>query len=705
MEAHVNKKKKSSAVLGIRTKILAMLVSLLLITSVGFMLFANVIFSRQIEENTRDALTQISKQASLMVVSRVEGQLNLIQALADNLASKDQFVSVQTKLNGLANNAEKQGLLRIGIGDLEGNVQYVGGATANLADRPNYKAALEGRTIYSDPLISKVDGSLTITSMTPIQAGGRMQGVLVCTREGMYLSELLSGATYGETGAAYMINSEGTLVAHSSNRELVEKMNNIFESAKEDPALQPLADIQRLMAEGQSGFGEYTYMGITKYIAYVPVEGTGWSLAITTSKEEATQHLRSFQQTMLMVLGGILAVSVLLGLLVSNRIIKPLKQLTRAADQIAQGELDVHINTRSKDETGLLAVSIRNTVERLSGYIGYIQEITHVLENMAQGDMRVHLEQDYLGEFAPVKEALLRISAALSLSLSRILTSAEQVDGGSAQISHGAQALASGATEQASSIEELSASIAQVSVKADHNMKNVSKAVEYVGLAGGKVDESNQYMQSLQGSMEKIRSSSNEIEKIIKAIDNIAFQTNILALNASVEAARAGAAGKGFAVVADEVRNLAAKSAEAAKQTELLISASIESVNEGSLTADATAQALSQTATYARKVEEATKEIQADSIEQATAIAQITQGVEQISTVVQNNAATAEQSSASSEELSAQAVLLREEVNRFKLAAVSREEGTKQNFDSLGASKNTQSMSLNYTQDNTGEKY
>ena len=198
-------------------------------------------------------------------------------------------------------------------------------------------------------------------------------------------------------------------------------------------------------------------------------------------------------------------------------------------------------------------------------------------------------------------------------------------------------------------------------------MQNVRQATEYVTQAAAGILQSNEEMQKLTRAMDEIRESSEQISSITKVIEDIALQTNILALNAAIEAARAGTAGKGFAVVADEVRNLAAKSAEAAKQTAVLLQTAESTVKEGGEIAANTSRVLSQAGEQAKMISVSIEQVERGSVEQAGAIEQITLGLSQVSSVVQNNAATAEESSASSEELAAQAQALQQEVSKFLL--------------------------------------
>lgn len=361
------------------------------------------------------------------------------------------------------------------------------------------------------------------------------------------------------------------------------------------------------------------------------------------------------------------AVSCSLGLYIVLSIVRPIGKLNKVTRALADGDLDTEIDIDSNDEIGELADSMDVLTQRLKTYIVYIDEISNSLEEMGHGNLNLTLKNSYDGDFAKIKQALTTTADMLNDTLSQINIAAEQVASGSEQVASGAQGLSQGATEQASAIQELSASMNEVSSHSEKTAKNAEEAKGIAVEASHAIQRGKQQMNDMVESMEEISSASNEIGKIIKAIEDIAFQTNILALNAAVEAARAGEAGKGFAVVADEVRNLAGKSAESAKNTAVLIEKSVLAVEQGVNIVNETAKSLDEVVLSAEKSAQVIQYIADASEEQAEAISQVNMGVEQIAAVVQINSATAEESAAASEELSGQSLMLKELIGNFNL--------------------------------------
>lgn len=366
--------------------------------------------------------------------------------------------------------------------------------------------------------------------------------------------------------------------------------------------------------------------------------------------------------------GGALVITIVLSLYLTRSITKPLRELEKAAGKIVNGQFDISVTYKSRDELGNLADAFRNMAVVLETVIS---DASRLLSEMANGnfDVRTKAEERYVGSLQGLLQSIRKLNRDLSMTLGQINNSADQVASGSGQVSNGAQALAQGATEQAASVEELAATITNISHQVKSTADNALEAKAQSGTASNEVEECNRQMQDMMAAMEEITRTSNEIDKIIKTIEDIAFQTNILALNAAVEAARAGTAGKGFAVVAEEVRTLAGKSSAASKNTAELIESSIKAVSRGTQIAGSTAESLVRVVDQVRTVSDNVDKIANAAEEQAGAIEQVTLGVDQISSVVQTNSATSEESAAASQELSEQAEKLKGLVAKFILRA------------------------------------
>ncbi len=404
----------------------------------------------------------------------------------------------------------------------------------------------------------------------------------------------------------------------------------------------------------------------------------------------------------LFALAGVsLVMTIVLVFSITKGLTRPIFEIENAVKNMAKGDMQSTITYQSKDELGVLADNLRFVLTTLSSYVKHICDR---LDSLANGDLNVEMDMDYLGEFKSIKESGNKIIFALNDTLGQIQQASDQVASGSDQVSSGAQALSQGATEQASSVEELAATINELSGHVTQTAKNARDINVLIDETGKEVENSNRKMGAMMEAMTKINESSGRIEKIIKTIEDIAFQTNILALNAAVEAARAGEAGKGFAVVADEVRSLASKSAEAAKDTTVLIGNSLEAVADGNQIAEATQTSLIHVVESAQYIAENMAKITSASDSQAEQIQQVTVGVDQISAVVQTNSATAEQSAAASQELFSQSSLLKGLVGRFRLKGSSSYTAPVVEHSSTDAPRNTESYT-NYTHIDNNAKY
>ena len=388
----------------------------------------------------------------------------------------------------------------------------------------------------------------------------------------------------------------------------------------------------------------------------------------TELTQESTDDMSSTIMLMQAITAGclVLALFCLISLVVYvlKNVLAPILHITRQVQPLQEGKLDLALDHKTDDELGDLAGTLEKSMELIRGYIW---DLNRIMEQLAKGNFNVKTATAFIGEFRSIEESIDILTSNLSSTINSICQAQTQVSGNAEHLSSGAQNLAQGATEQASAVEELYATLDTLSRSAADNVKAAATAQDNARQTGEQVTISGQQMEQMVAAMKDITEASQQIEKIIATIEDIAFQTNILALNAAVEAARAGAAGKGFAVVADEVRNLASKSDEAAKATKGLIENSVQATGRGSRIVSEVSATLNRTLELVMQSNTAIGAIVEAVKNDAESIAQVTEGIGQISAVVQSNSASSEESAAVSAELFNQVQRMEEQTRRFKL--------------------------------------
>lgn len=529
----------------------------------------------------------------------------------------------------------------------------------DITKRPWYQVKTTRAPVITEPYIDTSTKQLVVTAAAPIFDTGTNE-VIGAVGYDLILSQLTAHLSQ------YKIGEHGSLILCTDTGQIVYDPDSSYVMKHVSETNWPEA-LKNAFLSHSTGRLDFTIDGVAYSGVMNPVNSCGWYVLTEVPHSDIMAACSSSLSTITFIFVLCLIVLIVVILIMSMKISRPLKHLAAAAEQIAQGRLDVSMNVHTRDETGLVADALGKTVTRLNQYIAYIEEITKVLDGIGKGSMVFELKQDYTGEFARIREALLNIRATMSETIRQISITASEVASGAGHVSAGAQALSQGSTQQASSTQELAATLSELSAQVKNTADHSRDADSLVNQVAQELLDNGSQMEELCKAMERINQSSGEIGKIIKAIEDIAFQTNILALNAAVEAARAGTAGKGFAVVADEVRNLASKSAEAAKSTSRLLEDSVHSVSEGNQLAQTASADLMKVVENSQYVAEAIGRITEAAICQSEAVNQVVQGIDQISNVVQSNSATAEESAAASEQLTAQAKLLEELVHRFKL--------------------------------------
>lgn len=620
-------------------------------------------------DTLRQTMSEIARQADGRFSNRLNITKSIVTELGLDYRFSDSTSTTEDKLTVLASRAHQYEAVDYGFIDRDGFTHNASNESSDFKQSPYYARVIGGESFITVP--SQTNGEWRMYVMAPIREGGMDEGAVVgavyLALPGDYISNLMGNLKVGDSGISYVIDGEGTYIGHLDFDTYVATKTNYIQNPTPDTTVAATLQknaLDHFKISDEVIFEEYKMYGTQKFGVFTELDGTDWTLIITTEVNEWLDETYMCIGIIAGIAVVLVIVAVCICIALANSIVNPIKKTLTVMKSVADGKLNVTIDHVAKDETGQLAAAINGTIASLNSYVA---EISRIAKEIARGNFDVHQRIEFRGDFEHIIDALNNITDQLSETMEQIDIAASQVNQGATQISDGATSLASGTTEQASSIEELASIIATLNDKVALNATNAADANQKAALAGKKIDQSNEHMQDMIVAMNNISEKSNEISNIIKTIEDISFQTNILALNAAIEAARAGASGKGFAVVADEVRNLASKSAEAAQSTTELIQQSIEAVESGSEIANETAEALSASVEVTNQTVKLIDEISAASKEQASMIEQVNVGVDQISSVVQTNAATAEQSAASSEELNGQAAELQNLTSKFIL--------------------------------------
>ena len=539
--------------------------------------------------------------------------------------------------------------------DTNGNV-YWHTDNFDIADVDKDKALAGGWSGW----VKDSRADLTVQYCVPLSSDNVTFGFAIL---GMYLNgEDFVDAMYALTGANITIFSDNVRISTSIvNDKGVREVGTTM--------TQSTADV--VLGKGEDYAGTAYVLGENHFTSYEPAIDINGQIVGAYSAITPTAETDAIMGNLIVILAVVslaMAVVVIIVIVVANKkiLIAPIKEANRIASDMSKGLFQVPRSTMKfgNDEIGDFVRNLGATKDKLNSAMG---DMRRVLGEMSTGNFICKTEVEYEGDFIEMKQSLDKIHAGMSDVISHIDQSSWDVSNGSEQIAEGSQMLADGTTQQAAAIQELSASIEDIAGRVQQSAEDASEASKISTQTAETITYQNEEINNMLGAMDEIKKKSDQIHNIIKAIDDIAFQTNILALNASVEAARAGEAGKGFAVVADEVRNLAAKSAESAKQTGELINATIEAVDKGTVIAESTASIMKQVTELAVQTNKYINDISSASEEQAVSISQIKIGIDSISDVVQQNSATAEETAASCHELSNQSAALKEQIDRFTI--------------------------------------
>jgi len=510
-------------------------------------------------------------------------------------------------------------------------------------------------------------GSMILSMYYPIFDGQRCIGYVGA---GVYASHLMDSLL--NLNIKGLPDSEYVFLNVETGVYLYHEDETLLNTQTTDVGYQEI--IRRIQADGSTEASTYSYRdenGTKQLVVYKYLKDRGWVFMVRDSATEVYASVTTIRLVVAALCAVMAGAIVMITLAILRREGRELMAVERAIGRLgdlnlsADRELEVFYGR--SDEIGMIA----QTTHRVCGCLREtIDDVSRILGQMADGDFTVDVEKNsalYIGDFQALSESLQSIRANLTGVIRDITQVAGQVDASADLVSSGAQALSQGTVEQAASITGLVSHVTDITAQIQSSTVRCGDATQLVDKATGYAAQADAKMEQLLTATKNIDQSSTQIGTIIKTIEDIAFQTNILALNAAVEAVRAGTAGKGFSGVADEVRTLAAKSAQAAQNTNNLINRSIQDVKTGTESTDQAVSAMQLINDCIQSIKSLTDEIAAASVQQADMIALVESGIKEISTVVQTNSVAAEKSAAVSKELSSQARTLNGLIGRFRI--------------------------------------
>ncbi len=535
----------------ITTQLIIYILALLLLIGGGLGAVSYMTASNALLQNIEQQLPSKAEDGAKLVASKMKARLESVTTIAaiPNLMALDWIAQFDI----LAEQQQRLDFLHMGIADLNGQTQFTNGTIIDIADRDYFKRALSGEAGMSDPIISRLDGTLSFVFAAPIYDElSQIQGVVVGVSNSFELSDMIKEVSFGESGYTYIINKDGTTIAHP-NISLVINAQNTIKMAEEDPSLASLAELEKKMLAFEKGFGQYEESDEVRYLGYAPIPGTQWSIGVTVSQGEILAPVKDLRNAIFLAT----LVALLLGFIITYFIGRTMgtgvRRIAVQLDKVAAGDLTGEVEEvllKRQDEFGVSGRSLQTMITNLRAMVNSISASSH--------------------EVAASSEELAAQGENIASTMEEVAASSQQIAAGMEEIAASSQQINASAEEINAALNMLQEEVEQGRQQA---MEIEKRAIRVQEGAQQSQQTAAEISETIQAKLEKSIADARVVDQISHLAENIAGiadQTNLLALNAAIEAARAGEQGRGFAVVAEEVRKLAEDSSQAVASIQAL---------------------------------------------------------------------------------------------------------------------------------------
>ncbi len=621
-----------------------------------------VLMTRSMKSLTDSVLSDVLPSMTKTASQNLEGNLHMLSdrifMIGENEAITDPGSSQEGKLSVLENAQSGIEFAWLGLYNAEGSL-YLGDekCPASLKERKLFPLLQETQNMVIDDIFENGDVLELAVGLPIFNTEGELNYYLVGSYNYDILNDVLSSINISANGEAFIVNADGRIMGHR-NTDLVREQTDMAEYVGTDV-------IENKVVSGETGIMAYEYKKDTELISYVPINGTDWYLAIIVPRSDFMGPANDSILLGIYITLGILLVAGIYTVAYASRIKNSLKGVTNRIELLANGDLKTPTKiSRAKDETQVLSASLSNTVDSINGYIS---ELSKILSSISEGDFDVSVEGEFHGDFVIMKESLNSIIVSLSQMLMSVQDSSKEVLETAGIVSESAVQVHTGSSEQSSSLMVLTEETKAIEGNISEVDNNTRMAGELMAKAKASMDAGDANMKNLLKAMEDINNNSLEITKVNRILETIAAQTNMLALNASVEASRAGEFGKGFAVVASEVRELAAQSTDSAKHASEVIGSSLKAIENGVIYAKQAAESFDDINEVTSKMTDITKRLEESVSVQKESLANMSDQIAQISNVAQRNLDSSYESTTASQKLHKQAEGLQNISGQFRL--------------------------------------